>query len=92
MSNKVTEDWIPLFDRSCAEGFHMACASSGNQFENAPVAGEVMAELIEFCKSGADHDARPVHCELEDVDHTINLATFSRLREIDQDSTFSVLG
>ncbi len=88
----VTEDWIPIYDRSCVDGFYLACGSSGNQFKNAPVAGKAVAELVEYCESGNDHDAKPMQYRLENVDHEISLGTFSRLREINQDSTFSVLG
>jgi sarcosine oxidase subunit beta len=88
----VTEDWIPIYDRSCVEGYFMACGSSGNQFKNAPVAGKAMAELIEYCESGNDHDRQPMHYRLENLDREISLGTFSRLREVNQDSTFSVLG
>ena len=35
----VTEDWLPIYDRSAIDGFYMACGSSGNQFKNAPGAG-----------------------------------------------------
>ena len=88
----VTEDWIPIYDRSCVGGFYIACGTSGNQFKNAPVAGKAMAALIEFCEAGNDHDSRPMRYRLEHLDHEIDMATFSRLREINQDSTFSVLG
>ncbi len=88
----VTEDWIPIYDRSSVDGYYMACGTSGNQFKNAPVAGKAMAELVEYCESGADHDNNPMHYKLENVNHSISLGTFSRLREINQDSTFSVLG
>ena len=88
----VTEDWIPIYDRSCIGGFYMAIGTSGNQFKNAPVAGKVMAELIEYCQSGNDHDAQPLNYRCENLDRVINLGTFSRLREIHQGSTFSVLG
>ncbi len=88
----VTEDWIPIYDRSCVDGFYLACGSSGNQFKNAPVAGRAMAELIEYCESGNDHDANPMRYQLEYIDRKISLGTFSRLREVNQDSTFSVLG
>lgn len=46
----VTEDWLLIYDRSCVEGYYMACGTSGYQFKNAPVAGKVMAELIEYCE------------------------------------------
>ncbi len=88
----VTEDWIPIYDRSCIDGYYMACGSSGNQFKNAPVAGKAMAELIDYCESGNNHDMQPMQYRLENVDHEITLGTFSRLREVNQDSTFSVLG
>jgi len=88
----VTEDWMPIYDSSCIEGYFMACGTSGNQFKNAPVVGKVMAELIEYCESGNDHDGEPMGYQLENIDHEISLATFSRLREINQNSTFSVLG
>ncbi|MDH3629656.1 MAG: FAD-binding oxidoreductase [Gammaproteobacteria bacterium] len=88
----VTEDWIPIYDRSCIDGFYLACGTSGNQFKNAPVAGKAMAELIEYCEAGHDHDRKPMQYDLEYVNRKISLGTFSRLREINQDSSFSVLG
>jgi sarcosine oxidase subunit beta len=88
----VTEDWIPIYDKSCIEGYYMACGSSGNQFKNAPVAAKAMAQLIEYCESGANHDKDPLQYQLNSVEHIINMGTFSRLREVNQDSSFSVLG
>ncbi|MCZ6773689.1 MAG: FAD-dependent oxidoreductase [Proteobacteria bacterium] len=88
----VTEDWIPIYDRSCVDGYYMACGTSGNQFKNAPVVGKVMAQLIEYCELGNDHEAQPMRYRLEHLPHWIDLASFSRLREINQDSSFSVLG
>ena len=88
----VTEDWMPIYDRWCIEGYFMACGTSGNQFKNAPVVGKVMAELIEYCEFGNDHDGEPMGYQLENIDREISLATLSRLREINQNSTFSVLG
>ena len=88
----VTEDWIPIYDRSCLAGFYMACGSSGNQFKNASTAGRMMVALIEHCEAGNDHDSDPMGYRLEHVNHEISLGTFSRLRDINPDSTFSVLG
>ncbi len=88
----VTEDWIPLYDRTCVDGFYLACGSSGNQFKNAPVAAKAMVELIEACEAGHDHDAEASRYKLEHMDHTIDMASFSRRREVNQDSSFSVLG
>ena len=88
----VTEDWIPIYDKSDLPGFYMACGSSGNQFKNAPVAGKMMTAIIEACEKGHDHDAEPVMFELENIGHTISLGTFSRNREINPNSSFSVIG
>jgi sarcosine oxidase subunit beta len=88
----VTEDWLPIYDKSCIDGYYMACGSSGNQFKNAAVAAKAMIGLIEHCEAGGDHDNQPFQYHLETIDHKINMGTFSRLREINQDSSFSVLG
>jgi len=88
----VTEDWIPIYDKSDLPGYYMACGTSGNQFKNAPVAGKMMAAIIEACENGQDHDAEPVQFHLENIGHTISLGTFSRNREINPNSSFSVIG
>jgi sarcosine oxidase subunit beta len=88
----VTEDWIPIYDKSCVDGFYMACGSSGNQFKNAPVAGKVMSNLIEYCEAGNDQDQEPLQFKLQHVDHVFDTATVSRRRSINPDSSFSVLG
>ncbi len=31
----VTDDWIPIYDRSSLPGFYMACGTAGNQYKNA---------------------------------------------------------
>ncbi len=88
----VTEDWIPIYDRSDLPGFYMAVGTSGNQFKNAPIAGEMMADLIEACEAGREHDRDPVSFRLKHIGRTIGLEFFSRRREINPDSSFSVLG
>lgn len=88
----VTDDWMPIYDRSDLDGFYMAVGTSGNQFKNAPVAGKMMTALIEACEAGQDHDRDPVRFHLEHLDMDISLGAFSRNREINQDSSFSVIG
>ena len=56
----VSDDWIPIYDRSDLDGFYMAIGTSGNQFKNAPVVGHLMAELIDRVEHGHDHDDEPV--------------------------------
>jgi sarcosine oxidase, subunit beta len=88
----VSDDWIPIYDKSDLPGFYMAVGTSGNQFKNAPVVGEMMAALIEACEAGRDHDADPVGFHLRHIDRTVSMGFYSRRREIDTRSSFSVLG
>jgi sarcosine oxidase subunit beta len=88
----VTDDWIPIYDKSDLPGFYMAVGTSGNQFKNAPVAGAMMAELIVACEAGRDHDRDPLPFRLERAGRTLGLGFFSRRRKINPESSFSVLG
>ncbi|MDO5703549.1 MAG: FAD-dependent oxidoreductase [Paracoccus sp. (in: a-proteobacteria)] len=88
----VSDDWLPIYDTSDLPGFYMACGTSGNQFKNAPVVGKLMTHLITRCESGHDHDADPIVFPLERIGREISLATYSRKRQINADSSFSVMG
>lgn len=88
----VADDWIPIYDRSDLKGFYMAIGTSGNQFKNAPVVGTMMTELIEACEKGHDHDRDPVQLYMPYTGRTISTGFFSRNREINRESSFSVLG
>ena len=70
----------------------MAVGTSGNQFKNAPVAGAMMAELILACEAGRDHDRDPLPFRLAHLDREIDVGFYSRRREINPESSFSVLG
>jgi sarcosine oxidase subunit beta len=88
----ASTDWIPIYDKSCLGGFYMACGSSGNQYKNAPIAGKVMAELVEYCESGHDHDKAPLSFTLPYLQRNIDAGFYSRNRPINAESSFSVLG
>jgi sarcosine oxidase subunit beta len=88
----ASDDWIPIYDKSDLPGFYMAVGSSGNQFKNAPVAGLLMAALIEACENGREHDTDPLPFEMRYTGRTLNAGFFSRRREINRESSFSVLG
>ncbi len=70
----------------------MAIGSSGHQFKNAGVAGALMADLIEYQESGGDQDAEPLQFQGSFTGLTINTAEFSRQRNINKASSFSVRG
>lgn len=88
----VSEDWIPVYDRSDIEGYFTAVGTSGNQFKNAPLVGGLMGHLIESVMNGADHDRSPLQFRLPVSGRDVGLAAFSRLRPINRASSFSVLG
>jgi len=88
----VADDWIPVYDKSALDGFYMACGTSGNQYKNAAIAGKMMAALIGYCEAGNDHDTRPLTYRLPYIDRDLDVGFFSRRREINKDSSFSVLG
>ena len=88
----VTEDWAPIYDKSNLAGYYMACGTSGNQFKNGPIAGQMMATLIDYCEAGNDHDTKSCRFPLRYVGGEIDLGAFSRLREINKSSSMSVLG
>jgi sarcosine oxidase subunit beta len=74
------------------KGFYMAIGTSGNQYKNAPVVGAMMAELIDACEKGHDHDREPYQFKLRYIGRKINVGFFSRKREINYNSSFSVNG
>ena len=88
----VSDDWIPIYDRTDLDGFYVAIGSSGNQFKNCHIAAYCMAQLIEAVEAGHDHDADPVRVAMPHTGLELDLGVFSRNREINRDSSFSVLG
>ncbi len=88
----VSDDWIPIYDKSDLPGFYMAIGSSGNQYKNAPIAGVMMTKLIESCESGQNHDDDPVQLDLKYINRKIDIGFYSRNRIINSESSMSVLG
>ena len=88
----VSDDWIPIYDRTDLDGFYVAIGSSGNQFKNAPVAGYCMAELIDAVENGHDHDADPVKVTGVYTGLEMDMGFYRRNREINPNSSFSVNG
>lgn len=88
----VSDDWIPIYDKSALPGFYMACGTSGNQYKNAPIAGKMMAALIDYCENGNDHDRAPLQFTLPRIQQRMDVGFYSRKREVNRESSFSVLG
>ena len=51
-----------------------------------------MASLIEYCENNNDHDELPPQFEFPYIGYTTNVGFNSRKREINAESSFSVLG
>jgi sarcosine oxidase subunit beta len=88
----VSDDWIPIYDRTALAGFYVAIGTSGNQFKNAPVVGRLMADLITAVEGGQDHDHDPVQVPLRRTGFTADLGHYSRRRPIHANSAFNVMG
>jgi len=87
----ASTDWIPIYDKSSLPGFFMACGTSGNQYKNAPIAGKLMAALVAN-EDSTDHDETPLEFALPYIGQRVNAGFYSRKREINAESSFSVLG
>ena len=88
----VSDDWLPIYDKSDLAGYYQAIGTSGNQFKTAPVVGGMMAELIDKVEKGYDHDASPLQYTLPHLGITIDTGVFHRKRKINRNSSFSVIG
>lgn len=88
----VASDWTPIYDRTEHPGFYVAMGTSGNQFKNAPVIGELMKTLILAVEGGHDHDQLPVGFDAAVTGQRINLGSFSRKRELNTESSGTVFG
>jgi sarcosine oxidase, subunit beta len=78
----VTDDWIPIYDRTCLGGFYVAIGTSGHGFKQAPFVGELMARLITACEAGHPHDIEPVRAAATWTSHSVDLGHFSRRRRV----------
>jgi len=76
----VSTDWIPVYDKTDVQNFYVAIGTSGNQFKNGPLIGEVMAEVI----ATDDHDQAPAQLVLTHIGKSIDLGFYSRNREIQE--------
>jgi sarcosine oxidase, subunit beta len=88
----VSDDWIPIYDKTDLGGFYVAIGTSGNQFKNCHIAAYCLTKLIQAVEAGHDHDADPVKVTMPHTGLELDMAVFSRNREINKDSSFSVLG
>jgi sarcosine oxidase subunit beta len=88
----VSDDWIPIYDKSSLPGFYMAVGTSGNQFKNAGGVGHLMAELIDACENGHDHDVTPVVVKARHTGLDLRSGFYSRNRAFNAESSLSVNG
>jgi sarcosine oxidase, subunit beta len=88
----VSDDWIPIYDRTSIDGYYVAIGTSGNQFKNAPVIGSMLTAVIDACERGHDHDRQPVVWQAPRTGAAIGMGHYSRLRSRNPHSSNTVLG
>jgi sarcosine oxidase subunit beta len=88
----ASTDWTPIYDRTGLPGFYVAMGTSGNQFKNAPLVGQVMAHLVTQVEAGHDHDADPLTYTAPRTGNVLDLRTYSRLRRVDATAPSTVMG
>ena len=88
----VAADWTPIYDKTSQPGFYVGIGTSGNQFKNAPVIGDLMSQIIDRVENGHDHDANPVQYACAHTGIDVDLGLYSRKRAINAESSGTVLG
>lgn len=88
----VSDDWIPIYDKTSLPGFFVAIGTSGNQFKNALAVGPLMATLIGATVAGHDHDRVPAVWSAPYTGAAVDVAHYSRRRAPHAASSNSVLG
>ncbi|MFT7485008.1 MAG: sarcosine oxidase subunit beta [Candidatus Paceibacteria bacterium] len=91
MYDVTTLDWNPVLDCTDRPGYYVAIGTSGSSFKTAPVIGRVMAELVQYCEAGNNHDKEPVQVSMDRTGFSIDVGFFSRLRGAHSSSN-TVLG
>lgn len=76
----VSDDWLPIYDRTELDGFYLAMGSSGHQFKAAPVIGPMMAALVRRGLEGTDQDVSPLQHRLPHSGRVVDTGVFSRRR------------
>lgn len=76
----VTDDWLPIYDRTERPGIFVAIGTSGNQFKTAPLVGDLMVQLVIAAFEGLNTDDDPLIAELPYTQRRIDLSAFSRRR------------
>jgi sarcosine oxidase subunit beta len=87
----VSDDWIPIYDRTSLPGYFVAIGTSGNQFKNSPVIGSMMSALVSDWLAGGNHDRDPVRWVAPRTGSVVDLAHYSRRRRPNSASSNSVL-
>jgi len=52
----------------------------------------MMNALINYVETGNNHDEKPLQFKLPNIDYTLDMSYCSRKREINRESSFSVVG
>lgn len=75
----ATDDWQPIYDRTCFDGLFVAMGTSGNQFKTAPIVGDLLRQIIELERDGIDHTTRALKSPISEREYSS--APYSRTRD-----------
>ncbi len=87
-----SDDWIPIYDSQHYLVSIWQSAIAVISTSNGSVVGEMTAELTVACENSHDHDQDPVQFKLEHQERSVSMGIYFRLREVNADNSFSVLG
>jgi sarcosine oxidase subunit beta len=88
----VSNDWIPIYDKSAIPGYYMAIGTSGNQFKCTGPAGLLVSSIIDYVENGGEHDEEPLHVAMPITGHEIDASFYSRLRAQSHETSGTVMG
>jgi sarcosine oxidase subunit beta len=91
-TDKCNSRAVPTWRLRRRPGPGVAIGTSGNQFKNAPVIGQLISRLIKDWVTGGSHDDRPVQCTLPRTGLRIGLNHYSPIADPNPESSGTVLG
>ena len=90
--SEIVDDLVKKGELSKSQGAKLLKEYSEKVSRSGEEVNKAMAELIEACEKGQDHDTDQITYHLKNINKTIDLSFFSRKRIINKESSFSVMG
>ena len=88
----VADDWTPIYDRTSLPGFYVAMGHQRQPVQERPQRRRADDRADHQRGGGHDHDRDPVRFRCPSTGHEVELGAFSRRREINAESSGTVMG